>query len=159
VGGGGREVEEDKKEKEMMVKGQLVYPPNVTVLWVSLLLRTGVSNSAKLSHCLSKFINICYVVIESLLRRTHGKADNRMLENKLSVSLPQFFGLCALTVHPSLVVIRAVVGRGGGIRNCITQPSKVTNIINSLGDSSSLELRDQPSCLACMTFWYTDGFC
>jgi len=58
----------------------------------------------------------------------------------------------------SVVVIRGVAGRGG-TRNCITEPGKVTNIINSLGDSLSLELRDQPSCLACMTFRYTDGFC
>jgi len=82
-----------------------------------------------------------------------------MFENKLSVFLLQYFGLCAPTVRPSLVVIRGVVGRGGGIRNCITQPSEVTNIINCLGDSSSLELRDQPSCLAHMTFRYTDGCC
>jgi hypothetical protein len=131
----------------------------MTVLWISVLPRTGVNNSAKLSHCLSNFIEMCYVVIESLLRRRRGRADNRMLANKLSVSLSQCFGLCAPTVRTSLVVIRGVVGRGGGIRNCITQPSKVTNIVNSLGDSSSLELRDQPSCLACMTFRYTDGFC
>ena len=131
----------------------------MTVLWVSLLLRTIVNNSAKPSHCLSNFIKMCHVVIESLRRRRHGRADNRMLANKLSVSLSPCIGLCAPTVRPSLVVIRGVVGRGGGIRNCITQPSKVTNIINSLGDSSSLELRDQPSCLACMTFRYTDGFC
>jgi len=129
------------------------------VLWVSLLLRKGVNNSAKLSHCLSNFIKMYYVVIESLLRRRHGRADNRVFANKLSVSLSQYFSLCAPTVRLPLVVIRGVVGRGGGIHNCITQPSKVTNIINSLGDSSSLELRDQPSCLACMTFRYTDGFC
>jgi hypothetical protein len=81
--------------------------------------------------------------------------DNCMLAKKLSVSLSQYFG----AVRTSLVVIRGVVGHGGGIHNCITQPSKVTNIINSLGDSSSLELRDQPSCLACMTCRYTDGCC
>jgi len=132
----------------------------VTVLCVSLLLRSSVNNSAKLSHCLSNCINTCYMVIESLLRHRHdSRTDNRMLANKLSVSLSPCFGLCAPTVRPSLVVIRGVVRRGGGIRNCITQPSKVTNIINTLGDSSSLELRDQPSCPACMTFRYTDGVC
>jgi hypothetical protein len=131
----------------------------VRVLWVSLLLRAGVNNSAKLAHCLSNFIKTCYVVIDSSLPRRHGRADNHMLAIKLSVSVSHYFGLCAPTVRPSVVVIRGVVGRGGGIRNCITQPSKVTNVINSLGDSSSLELRDQPSCLACMTFRYTDGFC
>ena len=73
--------------------------------------------------------------------------------------MSKYFGLYALTVRPSLVVITGVVGRGGGVCNCITQPSKVSNIINSLGDNSSLELRDQPSCLACMTFQCTDGFC
>jgi hypothetical protein len=89
----------------------------------------------------------------------HGRGDNCLLANTLSVFVSQYFGLCTPTVRSSLVVIRGVVGRGGGIRNCITQPSKVTNIINSLGDSPSLELRDQPSCLACMTFRYTGGFC
>ena len=118
-------------------------------------------NSAKLSHCLSNFIqNVLRGCRVAATAQTTTDLIIACLGTSSRFFLSQYFGLCAPTVRPSLVVIRGVVvGRGSGIRNCITQPSKVTNIINSLGDSSSLELRDQPSCLACMTFRYTDGFC
>ena len=107
-------------------------------------------NSAKLSHCLSNFIqNVLRGCRVAATAQTTTDLIIACLGTSSRFFLSQYFGLCAPTVRPSLVVIRGVVvGRGSGIRNCITQPSKVTNIINSLGDSSSLELRDQPSCLA-----------
>ena len=63
-----------------------------------------------------------------------------MFVNKIFAFLSKSFGLYAPTVRPSLVVIRGLVGSGGGICNCVVQPSEVSNDCNSFGNNSSLEL-------------------
>lgn len=80
------------------------------------------------------------VDIKLLVRGRSGRDDNRMFVNKIFAFLSKSFGLYAPTVRPSLVVIRGLVGSGGGICNCVVQPSEVSNDCNSFGNNSSLEL-------------------
>jgi hypothetical protein len=87
----------DKKKKMMMMMmmmivkrklvGWLVSAEYGGYLGIVLASNGCLRNSTKLSHCLSQFIKMCYVVIESLLWRRRGRDDNCMLANALSVSV------------------------------------------------------------------------